>query len=295
MQIRKMNIQEFVFNEKQYLNTGQVFTSKVEKDNWVFYHGTSSLMENNIDAQGLIWKKNGIGKEEVEQVLNIFHEMSWAGKHTGGYCILKPFTGDYDFGGGNEKSIYLAETSHRAMLYSTKDFAGGETQRAIRNCIEDLEKYLTDSSVRSEHENKQLENINLYDSYYKSRPEEKMTKEEIEYMQENKPELVKVDLDWLESKLKSIQHIKETCNMSMSEYRYGLVYAVKLDKNNIEGITYDRAMGVQFKQVANSSIIGKVVIPENFESKMLGHPWSDKIQWKRITKGSKLSENLESK
>ena len=80
---------------------------KVEKDNLVFYHGTSSLMENDIDAQGLIWEKNGIGKEEVEQVVNIFKEMRWAGKHTGGYCILEPFTRQYDFGDGNEKEIYL--------------------------------------------------------------------------------------------------------------------------------------------------------------------------------------------
>jgi hypothetical protein len=291
-----MDIQEYVFNESTYLYKGEVFTSKVEKDNWIFYHGTSSLMENDIDTQGLIWKKNEIGKEEVEQVVNIFKEMRWAGKHTGGYGILEAFTRGYDFGDGNEKTIYLAETSHRAMLYSIRDYSGGETQRAIRKCIEDLEKYLTDSSVRSDHEKNQLKHINNYERRYKSRPEEKMTKEEIEWKQKIKPELVKVDLDWLESKLKSIQHIKKICNNSISEYRYGLVYAVKLDKNNLEGITYHKAMGVQCNQVSNSSIIGKAVIPENFEWKIMGHPsWHSEIQMKRLTKGSKLSENLESK
>ena len=173
-------------------------------------------------------EKNGIGKEEVEQVVNIFKEMRWVGKHTGGYCILEPFTRGYDFGDGNEKTIYLAETSHRALLYSTRDFSEGETQRAIRNCIEDLEKYLTDSSVRSDHKKNQLKSINFYKSYYKSRPEKKMTKEEIELKQKIKHELVKVDLDWLGSKLESIQRIKEICKKSLNEYRYGLICAIKI-------------------------------------------------------------------
>ena len=284
-----MPVEKFSFNEKEYLNNGEVFSSKVEKEDWVFFHGTSSIMENVIDTKGLYWSNTGIGKAEVQMVLDIFNEMGWTGISGGGYCVLQPFTMKHDFGDKNEKPIYLAEHSHRAILFTLREYAGGETQRSIRHCFNNLEKYRADSAVRSRHEEDQINNIKLFDLYYKDRPEEGMTEEELEVKKKMKLKLNKVDLHWLDNKLRSIQYIKDTCFQSLDEYKYGLVYAIKLNKENLEGVSYHNAMGIKcLMRLPSDSIIGKVVIPRDFEYQFV-HP---SCNYKLIDKKHRAGELL---
>src|SRR5947207_4917055 len=47
--------------------------------------------------------------------------------------------------------IFLAETSIRAALYASREWAGGETARALRYAFKDLRSYLTSEDVGREH------------------------------------------------------------------------------------------------------------------------------------------------
>ena len=75
--------------------------------------------------------------------------MNWAEFDLGGFGVLAAFTAG-DFGGEEKKPIFLAETDARAALFATVDFAGGETARAIRKAIDDLDRFMKSRELREQ-------------------------------------------------------------------------------------------------------------------------------------------------
>jgi len=141
----------YEFDRELVRGKAQVFPDKICDDLWIVYHGTSSIAEDDIDRTGFKWMPSIANRSEVENVVNIFDAMSWAGKSGGGYSVLKPFSLDHDFSLSDRKPIFFAESCYRAFLYATRDFAGGETARAMRLAITDLHEYLTSVDLRHSH------------------------------------------------------------------------------------------------------------------------------------------------
>lgn len=125
------------------------FSGKYDDDPWVVFHGTSNHVELEIEGKGLIWKNSSYSQQDVERVVNIFQQLHWTGTTTAGFGVLNIFTkNDFLRGGGQKKPVYLAESSQRALLYSTSDFVGGETARALRYAFADLDQYLACEDLR---------------------------------------------------------------------------------------------------------------------------------------------------
>ncbi len=231
----------------------QLFPDEIENDPWVVFHGTSSIFESEIDDHGFQWKPSIVTKKEVSHVVDIFTKMNWSGKDGGGLPILKPFSLESDFALGNTKPIYFASTSYRALLYSTHEFSCGETARALRKSIQDLEDYLKDKNIRdADMEYKMMEYNKLVSLNAKvgMRP-------------------IEVDLNWLEAELKKLSELKNRCINAYKQSSHGVVYAVKFtqedicDNNNFDNHP-SRGLRV-FSKVPKEKIVGKISISSTLE------------------------------
>lgn len=225
----------------------QLFPDTICDDPWILYHGTSSEAETQIENEGFFWAKNKISKSDIEMVVQIYRRMNWSGIDGGGFAVLEPFSLMHDFAEKSDKRIFFAETSCRALLYATHDFAGGETARALRKAIIDLERYQSSHGVREEHFN--------------------MLRYELKQTGAKGSHPPVPDSDWLQSELKKIERIRQLCWEPYDSYRYGLVYAVKLCIKDCQGLTHHKSMGIIASEVISpDKIVAKIVIPPNVES-----------------------------
>lgn len=129
----------------------RLFSDEIESDPWIMYHGTSGFNAESIECEGFQWSdKKGLRKE-IEGIVNIFEKMRWCGLDRSSLAVLKPFSLQHDFAGTDASPIYFAETSKRALMYATRDFAGGEKLRAIRRSLDHLQQYLHSPDIRKEH------------------------------------------------------------------------------------------------------------------------------------------------
>lgn len=197
-----------------------LFPPEIENDRWVLYHGTSSVAEQQIDAEGLIWKPATYSKADIDQLISIFESMGWVGTNAAGMAVLKPFTQAGDFGSEDKKPIYFYDDGLAAApFYATRDCAGGETARAVRYAMADLDLFLEDEGVRNR------------------RP---------------------VDLEWLRDSIASLSDLRKRCFATQDAYDYGIVYAVKFVPEDLESLTYHNAMGIRcFRDLAADRIVGK--------------------------------------
>ena len=220
-----------------------LFESDIDQDPWVQYHATSSLYEDRIDAEGLQWTSNVFSAADILDVIRVFRSMNWCGVHTGGYAVLGSFS-LADFQGKDFKPIYFREYSVRSLPYAERDFAGGETSRALRYAIRDLERYLTEESVRDQHLHKQRRNAISLAS------------------QGAIPgRVVRVDLDWLEEKIKRLRPLRERCDALKENYEYGVVYAVRFTRKDIPVLSFSSFMGLRCDApIPREKIVGKVRI-----------------------------------
>jgi hypothetical protein len=79
-------------------------------------------------------------RAELESVISIFDQMCWNCESWGGYAVLKPWSVGFDFDDEGSRKVFLAESSFRAALYASADFAGGEAMRAVPHCFADLKR-----------------------------------------------------------------------------------------------------------------------------------------------------------
>ncbi len=243
----------YEFNSELLNKKVQLFPDEIENDPWIVFHGTSNLFESDIDAYGLQWKSSIVSKEEVSHVVDIFTKMNWSGKDGGGLPILKPFSLESDFALGNSKPIYFAETSYRALLYSTHEFSGGETVRALRKSIQDLEDYLQNKNIRdADMEYKLIE----YNKLISLNAKVDMCPRE-------------VDLNWLEAEVEKLSELKKRCIDAYDQAKYGVIYAVKFTQEDIDeknNFDYHRNMGLKvFSRVPKEKIVGKICISSSLE------------------------------
>ena len=132
---------------------------------------------------------------------------------------------------GSLPNLYFRESSTRSLLYATADFAGGETARAMYHALKDLKQYAADPSLRARHYEQQIAQC----------------KELVE--QNGCPtHVIRVDMTWLLERLREFQDFGENVVELRRSYRYGVIYAVRFDRDDVSflancggsGIVYSR-------------------------------------------------------
>jgi hypothetical protein len=216
----------------------------VQMDPWLIFHGTSNIYDEKISVRGLVPGESPFCIEDLQQVAEIYERLRWAGCHTGGYAALKPFSLGHDFANEKGKPLYLAESALRASLYASKDFAGGEICRALDYCLKDLDLYLSDEQIREEH------------------AEELEARPGISYV----PRSSIASPESVMSKVKDLSNLKSQVRAIRQSYQYGLIYALRIDKNNLSDFELFGGMGIKcFRTIANDEIEAVYKLPGNFE------------------------------
>ncbi len=230
------------FSDKELRACETLFPLEIDRDPWVQYHATSSINEDQIDAEGLKWSPAICSAADVLDLVLVYRSMNWCGKHTGGYVALDSFSVSGDFQGNETKPIYFREFSLRSLMYAQREFAGGESARGIRYALRDLDRYLADEAVRDEHyQYQRREAIGLASSG--ALP----------------PRVMRVDLDRLKRQVERFADLRERCEGCQQSHRHGVVYAVRFTPEDIPSLNYSSSMGIRcYKPIGRQQIVGKV-------------------------------------
>jgi hypothetical protein len=227
-----MSITVQSFDPDRIAKASRLFCDEVD-DLWIMFHGTSGFNAKSIERDGLIFQDGFISPAEIRRVTAVYDRMRWGGESSGGFPILKNFSLDHDYLDNGKGILFFAETSLRALLYATRDFAGGEKLRALRNALHDLDLYFAQSDVRERHaarmnqEFRILSNLNAHPSMLDAaRP-------------------VKVDLAWLESEISNLAEIRRLADSAYLRHDHGVVYALRMGTNDLGGLSYNSWMGIK--------------------------------------------------
>ncbi len=236
-------------------NCDTLFSREIDQDPWVHYHATSSTNEGSIDLDGLNWSAAVCSAAEVLDLAVVYRSMNWCGRHTGGFVVLDSFSLTGDFQGRESKPIYFREYSLRPLLYARRDFAGGESARAVRYALRDLDEYLTDASVQAEHYDRQRQEA-LNCVLAGALP----------------PRVVRVNLKWLRQKVERFAQLRQRCEACENSHEYGVVYAVKFMPQDIPSLNYSDSMGLRcFMALPRKRLVAKVRVHADDAPSVMGN------------------------
>ncbi|WP_210546581.1 hypothetical protein [Rhodoferax sp. PAMC 29310] len=246
---RPVTTEEFDLNR---VALGRLFSDKFEEDPWIVFHGTSCENGNAIERQGLSYDRNNFTKEDLRSIVDVFNVMNWSGGDTGGFAVLASFS-ESDFADSESSPTFLTEISTRALLYATREFAGGEKLRSVRRALVDLSRYVTDDSIRGEHMSQMQVEFNYLRSM-NSHPDQ---------IERSRPKTV--DLCWLSKRLSELQPVQKKAALALDSQQGGIVFALKLHESDLLAMTYDSAMGIKARApISPDRIVSKVNIPTDF-------------------------------
>ncbi len=230
-------IHEYAFNQQTAESAGDLFPPQIAEDSWIAYHGTSAIYEHSIDSEGIQPRSSGASSELVESVKELYRTMCWWGEDTGGYGVLYAFVPHSQW---HDRPVFLAESSYRALLYATSDFAGGEIARGVRRAIADLQRYVGDSEVRQRH----AEWLANY-----SEPKSSFL------------------LPWLQNEVEGLKERASHCIVPNAE---GVVYAVRFSAGDLPHLRLHKSAGLMaLRAIPPSQLVAKVRIPAS----MYGVTW----------------------
>ena len=76
---------------------------------------------------------------------------------------------------------------------------------------------------------------------------------------------ISVDMDWLSRELVGLEDVRQMAEAALEQYAYGVVYALRLNETDIEGITWNGAMGFEAAgPISASTIIAKAIVLPSF-------------------------------
>jgi hypothetical protein len=215
------------FNALSDRKLEDAFVEKSITGDWIAFHGTSSVNESEIDHTG-IGESQIFTEEEITNLVSIYQSINWYGRSWGGFNVLAAFTWQRTIG-LRIRPIYLSDYPERCLLYSTKDFAGGETARAIRHAIEDLADYLTNDELRKDHYNSQRYQC-----------------EDLVSKGANPTPVIQVNLDWLRSKLADLESLRNKASEIRYQHRWGIVYAIRFSPADLQWLESGGSEGIQY-------------------------------------------------
>src|SRR5262249_11717108 len=249
-------VQEFDADRVSSLK--RLFSDEIDSDPWIMFHGTSGYNAESIERAGFTLRSDLISRDQIQRVASIYERMKWPGESGGGYPVLKPFSLDHDFFGGERSFLFFAETSLRALLYATRDFSGGEKLRALRIAFRDLVSYLREESVRQRHQEqmrnnfRRLNDLNAHPSMIDA------------------AQPVEVDLDWLRNEVAGLKDVQRHAELAYRRHDHGVVYALRMAPDTLNDLQLNSSMGIESTTpISPTRIVAKVVVPPKYEQNLL--------------------------
>jgi len=138
----------------------------------------------------------------------------------------------------------LSDYPERCLLYSTEDFAGGETARAIRYAAKDLFDYAANEELQQEHYNLQRREC-----------------ESLVSMGAMPTPVIRPNLDWMRLKLTEIEPLLDKANSLKDQHQWGVVYAIQFSPTDLQRLANGGQEGIQyFGLVGREQIVGRARI-----------------------------------
>jgi hypothetical protein len=260
-----MAIPIFQLDANRVTKHRRLFPDEIDEDEWVIFHGTSGFNSEPIERDGFDSAHGPISSEHIKRVTTVFEQMKWCGSDMGGYAILKPWSDGYDFQNSNRSRLFFAETSVRALLYATRDFAGGEKLRALRHAFSDLDSFLNDPSISEQHCRSmkvRFDRLSGADFLPSS------------YIEAARP--VDIDLDWLRQKLADLFDVRRIADDALKRHEHGAVYALRMTEDDVRSLHYNNVMGVESRtRISPAKILGKVIVLRDYENDQPGRTAED--------------------
>ncbi|WP_371196072.1 hypothetical protein [Glaciecola sp. SC05] len=243
-----MNVDEI--NVRRYIDNKRCFNDTVCDNPMMIFHGTSNIFEESIEKLGLNASTDKvINLSEIQTIIDLFKRLKWYGESPAGFSVLSAYSQkDYETITVEQAPIFFAESSYRASLYATKDFAGGESVRAAFYALEDLKKFISNKSLRDNH----------FEDLKKDRNKWGKTAHP-SFLKQFEPE---IGLDELNESFKLLQELKDRIADLRAQYEYGIIYAVdaSIDSQLIKSLELLRGNGIRtFSKVSKASLAAKCI------------------------------------
>jgi hypothetical protein len=235
-------VRHFDFDASTDRDLGAAFAEHSVAGDWVAFHGTSSINENQIEKTG-IHAPQIFTEEEITNLVSVYRSINWYGQQRGGFPSLSTFTWNRTVG-ASIRPLYLSDYPERCLLYSTEDFAGGETARAIRYAAKDLFDYAANEELQQEHYNLQRREC-----------------ESLVSMGAMPTPVIRPNLDWLRLKLTEIEPLLDKANSLKDQHQWGVLYAIRFLPTDLQRLASGGPEGIQyFGEVGQEQIIGRARI-----------------------------------
>lgn len=252
------------------------FDGRFDADPWIAFHGTSSVNEQAIMADGLFAADQSYTRADLAALCAVFDALWWSGESTGGYAVLKNYSNaDYTRGDGLAKPTHLAESSFRALRYAVPSFAGGEAARAVRLAFADLDRALASAAGIQAIRDAAFKRLRggLQPPYPEGCAPDPGSPVEFRHLHafwrwrlSREPQLETlrprdVTSEWPRAELQSIRSRLAACFTAAEKWQHGLVYAVKLDEYFIPYLDYKPIHGLCCKtRISSDLIVAKSII-----------------------------------
>ncbi len=266
------------------------FNEEFLTDSWVAFHGTSNHAAAQIESQGISWQPETYSKSNISAVLDIFDQLHWSGQKQGGFGVLASFA-QSDFNKSNRgsvKPVFLAETSFQSVLYASREFAGGETARALRLALSDLHEYLNNPAFRKKAiaaSWKHLRNSTplAVPSHCIPQDIEDVPFQFVQRLWEyfdsmgSRPgvggrpgvEPYSYSEPWLQTQLAELEQLHRSCDNWFSNYQYGVIYAIRFTDADLPHLASDRGGLVFDGTLSPDRIVAKAIISPD-----VGYPYA---------------------
>lgn len=257
----------FELNQKRFESKKRCFDDDICETPTMMFHGTSSISEKEIEQSGFQCKTGDLVNDKtIEKVISLFKRLKWHGLHSGGYPVLTCFS-ERDYKSDNSKNppTFFAESSYRAMLYASRDYAGGEAARAMFYALDDLKQFICKKELQQSH----------FEALGNQR-EEWRDKAHPTFLQQFEPE---IELDELAAHIDSLGGLRDKLLRLREGYEYGVVYAIDVasEPSLIVSLSYSRN-GIETRcPVPKHTIKAKCIIPKSYEHATFGEDPDKKV------------------
>jgi hypothetical protein len=204
-----------------------LFPPSITNDPWVLYHATSSLVEGEVEAFGLVGKPSVVSGEHVLQLVTLYRRINWAGIHSDGYAALASFAlgrNRYPW-----PHTWFRETSMHSLVYAQRSWAGGEWVMSFRQAFEDIQQFVLSEKIRATHLKQQIQ-----------------TCKDLVARDGAPSRVIEVNIEAVAAALELLRPAFRACFQCVSEYKYGVVYAVRFSEEDVANLSDEGGAGILY-------------------------------------------------
>ena len=192
----------------------QIFPPHIQDDPWTLFHGTSSCAEGQIETEGLTPHHLPVTRDELRILFGVYKSMNW--RAASAISSIKAWSFPSSSNQVETRPIYMTYSPVRAAYYCGIGDIGGEAAGFVKEAIQLLRDFTRSRRIRRESLLFQLEE------------HEEAHKEGIELP------VLQARISWVRQQIARLLPISDRLKDLRSRHRYGVVYAIRFGKEDIE-------------------------------------------------------------